>query len=144
MDNWIDKIVEEMGLGDTVPPEDVLSTEVRLNLLEILRRVEFTIKGWQIVRKTLSVESQKAREGLLQSILEADPDDARMFIAVMQVPFLLGEALKYTDSESEQLSLFMVMALNIMATRGYELGRQGLESSGADSGEGSGHPPERE
>lgn len=137
MDNWIDKIVEEMGLGDTVPPAED-EPEQRISILEAITRLEFTLEGWVKVRNSLTIESQRAKDGLLQDIMENNSDDFKMFMAVIQVPYLLGKTLKYPDETAEKLSIFMVMALNIMATRGYELGRQSLESPGTPGGEDSG------
>jgi hypothetical protein len=121
VDDWIDDLVDELGLHDTIQPEE--ETQDVIPLREAVINLSITAQGWKKIRQRLFEEVKNTNPNLLQSILTADDDDLLMFLGIIQIPYLLAKQLNLSDLAAEQLAIFTLLALDIMATRGYQRGQ---------------------
>lgn len=126
-DNWLDKLVQDLHLDDTAapaipdrgadPPDD---SEELIGLTELLKRLDFTDKGWAAARQHLHAEFAKTPPGLFQSVVDDNPDDFRMFLALIQAAYLIAKELRYNDTASEKLGVFYALAFAVAIHRGIQ------------------------
>ena len=122
--HWIDQLVENLGLDDTpVPVAEKTNT-----LLDAIRRLESTGKGWRRVKAILNKASTEADVSLFKKILHGSKDDMEMFVAILSVPYMLMRAQGYKESECVQLLNVVLASYVVAITRGYSLGIKEAQS----------------
>jgi len=125
-EDWLAKLVQDLHLDDTIAPTGAASSTEEpagdefIGLPELLKRLEFTDKGWAAARRHLHAEYAKTPPGLFQSVVDADPNDFRMFLALIQAAYLIAKELRYSDVASERLGVFYALAFSVAIARGIQ------------------------
>ena len=117
---WMSGLTDELGLDDTPsPPTDEHIT----NLLEVVKHIEFTPKGWAHVKKLIVEDDAVSQVPLFQRITAAAEDDLLMFTVMIAIPYGLARALGYSESRSERLINYFTASYVIAMSRGFDLGK---------------------
>jgi len=101
---WMEALTSELGLNDT--PSPILDSRIT-SLLEVVKNVEFTTKGWEHVKKLIRGDPDASRTPLFQRITEGHPDDLLMFTIMIAIPYGLakayGQKMGYSQNKSEAI-----------------------------------------
>lgn len=133
-DSWLARLVSDLHLDDTIAPTgeaplaEPADDPTLIGLTELMRRLDFTDKGWAAARKHLHEEFAKTPPGLFQAVVDDNPDDFRMFLALIQAAYLIAKELRYSDVASERLGVFYALAFAVAIDRGQQRVRKALRA----------------